>query len=131
MAKLVNILIFSGFGANTYSVDMLAINKKYEFPISRRELAAFVQKTAIQMISGTSSESLEKFLKENPETIINIGDSKYFIYNKNLKYISSLEIVEVDISRPWTIEEYDGAEYIKYLDYEITNKELNYGRNKE
>ena len=128
---LVNILKFSGFGANTCSVDMLAINKKYEFPISRRELATFVQKTAVQMISGTSSEYLEKFLKENPETIVNIGDSKYFIYNKNLKYISSLEIVEVDISRPWTIEEYDGAEYIKYLDYEITNKELNYGRNKE
>lgn len=37
------------------------------------------------------------------------------------------KIVEVDISRPWCIEEYDGAEGIKYLDdYICVDKELNY-----
>lgn len=29
---------------------------------------------------------------------------------------SRLYVVPVDISRPWTIENYDGAEYVRYLD---------------
>lgn len=29
---------------------------------------------------------------------------------------SHLYVVPVDISRPWTIENYDGAEYVRYLD---------------
>ena len=33
---------------------------------------------------------------------------------------------EVDISRPWTILDYDGAEYIQYLDYDIIDAESNY-----
>ena len=131
MANLVKILLFSGFGANTFSKEMIKINEMYSFPVSRKELANFVEKTAIHKSSSVGSEALEDFLKDNFECIVCIDNSKYFIYNKKLKYISSLEIVEVDTSRPWTIEEYDGAEYIKYLDYEILDKELNYGKNKE
>lgn len=38
-----------------------------------------------------------------------------------------LSVGKVDTSRPWIIDEYDGAEEIKYLDeYKISNKELNY-----
>ena len=35
-------------------------------------------------------------------------------------------INDVDISRPWRITDYDGAEYIQYLDYDVVNKEINY-----
>lgn len=35
-------------------------------------------------------------------------------------------IEDVDISRPWRITDYDGAEYIQYLDYVVVNKEINY-----
>lgn len=35
-------------------------------------------------------------------------------------------LVEVDTSRPWTILDYDGSEYIQYLDYNIIDKEANY-----
>ena len=36
-------------------------------------------------------------------------------------------IIDVDIKRPWCIEEYDGSEYIKYLDdYKCISKELNF-----
>ena len=33
---------------------------------------------------------------------------------------------EVDTSRPWTILDYDGAEYIQYLDFDVIDKESNY-----
>lgn len=36
-----------------------------------------------------------------------------------------LQIVEVDTSIPWSIEEYDGAEYIKKLEYEMIDEALN------
>lgn len=40
---------------------------------------------------------------------------------------NAFEIVDVDITRPWCIEEYDGAEYIEYLDDVIClDKELNF-----
>jgi len=43
-----------------------------------------------------------------------------------VKFIT-FEIVDVDISRPWCIEDYDGSENIKYLDnYVCISKEYNY-----
>ena len=40
---------------------------------------------------------------------------------------NAFEIVDVDIMRPWCIGEYDGAEYIEYLDDAIClDKELNF-----
>lgn len=35
-------------------------------------------------------------------------------------------IREVDISKYWTIEDYDNAEYIRYVSFEVVNKEVNY-----
>jgi antirestriction protein len=40
-------------------------------------------------------------------------------YFKADVWITALEIVEVDTSRPWHITDYDGVESIEYLDYEI------------
>ena len=47
-------------------------------------------------------------------------------YNKGVKYLfpnpdspnnyTSVSIVEVDTSRPWIVEEYDGSESIRYID---------------
>jgi hypothetical protein len=40
---------------------------------------------------------------------------------------NAFEIVDVDIMRPWCIDEYDDAEYIEYLDDVIClDKELNF-----
>lgn len=35
-------------------------------------------------------------------------------------------LVDVDTSRPWTILDYDGAEYIQYLDFDVVDVESNY-----
>ncbi len=40
-------------------------------------------------------------------------------------------IVDVDITRPWRIDEYDGSEGIQYLDYDVIDKEFNYCRLKD
>lgn len=37
-----------------------------------------------------------------------------------------LSIEKVDASKPWTIDNYDGAEYIRYLVVEVVDPELNY-----
>lgn len=39
-----------------------------------------------------------------------------------------ISIVDVDISRPWTICKYDGAEYIQYLDYQVVFSEIGFCR---
>lgn len=53
-------------------------------------------------------------------------------YDDALEDITSFSIVDVDTTRPWTIDEYDGAEYIKYLDtYTLENESLNFYRLKD
>jgi len=37
-----------------------------------------------------------------------------------------VRLVEVDTSRPWFIDVYDGSESIRYLDYKYVNKKLKY-----
>ena len=47
--------------------------------------------------------------------------------NDKMNNYSSFDIVEVDISRPWCIEEYDGAEYVHYLDnYDCISEDFNF-----
>lgn len=67
----------------------------------------------------------EKILKV--KTIYNSDlDYVYWIYTE-LYGVCVFKIVEVDTSRPWTIEEYDSCEYIKYLDErKCLDEELNY-----
>ena len=56
----------------------------------------------------------------------NVVEYIYATSGSSVPFISFC-IEEVDISRPWCIEEYDGAEGIKYLDaYKCVDKELNY-----
>jgi hypothetical protein len=45
------------------------------------------------------------------------------IGKEDYQYVS---VDEVDTSIPWTINEYDGAEYVKYIKYSVIDKELNY-----
>ena len=62
-----------------------------------------------------------KYLEEPGEVLLRY-DNGYWIKAYDEVYF----IAEVDTSRPWTILEYDGAEYIQYLDYDIIDKDMNY-----
>lgn len=56
----------------------------------------------------------------------NISEEHRVLQGKD--YWTYVCVVEVDTSKPWCIEDYDGSEYIKYIRYEVLNKELNYVR---
>ena len=69
-------------------------------------------------------ESVPKYLYEHPELectqSYHLPDRCFRIGN------NVIMLVEVDISRPWTILDYDGGEYIQYLDFDIIDAESNY-----
>ena len=66
---------------------------------------------------------LGEFILEKGKLISETMHTNEFIYeyNKGFYYI-----VEVDTTRPWRITDYDGLEYVQYLDYVVIDKELNY-----
>ncbi len=45
------------------------------------------------------------------------------VYKIDSTYIA---IQDVDISRPWMIADYDGSEFIQYVDVELVDEQLNY-----
>lgn len=65
---------------------------------------------------------LGEFIVNNGKELGHFGDGgTMYEYNKQFYYI-----FDVNTNRPWTIQDYDGIEYIKYLDYIVQDKELNY-----
>jgi hypothetical protein len=96
------ILLFRSFGSHTFSKELKNILLRKKFPENR---------------TGAIINHLEKqgevVIREEGGYWIKAYDEFYFI-------------AEVDTSRPWTILEYDGSEYIQYLDYKVIHKDLNY-----
>lgn len=66
-----------------------------------------------------SSENYKKILelvKKDGYAKSSRCSESYFAQTDIPNNSSRLYVVSVDISRPWTIENYDGAEYVRYLD---------------
>lgn len=65
---------------------------------------------------------LGEFILKNGKLIgqRNTNESVYE-YNKQFYYI-----FDVDTTRPWRITDYDGLEYVQYLDYIVIDEEFNY-----
>lgn len=129
------VLLFTGYSGYAATPQMRKILEKYDDIYSRiGEIVDYVENNHVVYDVSQYFEA-EKELKNNKELIIKFEDNKkhdnyqkYAVYN-NIKYsnLSTFSIVEVDTNRPWTIGEYDGAEYIEYLDKnKLVDKELNY-----
>ena len=74
-------------------------------------------------------EGYSDVIDENTLYCQEIKDGMKYIYpiKDSMSNFNSFDIIDLDITRPWCIEEYDGSEYIKYLDdYKCISKELNY-----
>lgn len=71
------------------------------------------------------SEEFIKFIEDNTEQLQTYKDGSE-TRKLNEKYGSTVYIIDVDTSRPWTIMEYDADEYIQYLDYEVVDENVNY-----
>lgn len=125
------VLLFSAFGKSLVTKEISDILGKSEFPKNRcGEIISYIENHSVDMI-GKSEKELFKYLKSNYNNIAKVHSSVqgsiFCIYNYEFENISNFSILEVDTSRPWTISNYDGSEYIKYLDdYKLKDKELNY-----
>lgn len=95
------IALFINYGTTNIIEELANEMKNFPFPQCRINMVNFIQ------TNGT--------LVDKHRNIYQLANSFY-------------EIKDVDASRPWTICEYDGYEYLQYLDYEIVDKNLNYGR---
>lgn len=125
------ILLFTNYGGCYVTPKMKEIMKNYSIQARTGEVIDYVEKSSILLQENYNYKEIEKELKNNLDLIYVItpnARSKYYIfYSIDYNHTNSFSIVEVDTSRPWTIKDYDGSEYIEYLDkYELVNKELNY-----
>ena len=127
------VLLFTGYGEAAYTPKMKEIMDSYKNSICKR--AGFI----IEYIESNcevyiDEKSMMKALEKNNKDYEKIVSCKSFpgVYcclnpTSRTTFVSSFSIVDVDITRLWTIEEYDGSEYIQYLDdYKLVDKELNY-----
>lgn len=125
------VLLFTSYGGNGTTKDMRWLLKKYPFPKNRvGEIINYIENNAISL----TKENIEDYLKTNKNHIGKLTENNniyYYIYDEEINCLKSISIEDVDNNRPWKISEYDGSEYIQYLDYEIIDKELNYAKLKE
>lgn len=63
-------------------------------------------------------------IKRHTEDEFGSWDSWVSIYEHDATKNSSLSIIDVDISKPWRISEYDGAESLRYLESEVPEYNL-------
>ena len=95
------IALFIDYGPNNITKELMEEIRKHPFPRCRVNIVSFIQKNGK--------------LVDETRNVYELGCSLY-------------EVKDIDISRPWTIEEYDGSEYVQYMDYKIIDEKLNYGK---
>ena len=125
------VLLFTGYGDSIGTPKMKEIMKK-TIGIRCRvgEIIEYVENNRLLFTDADEySMNIAKSMMEDDKEIIvefkNIQNRYY--YKSNEGYISSFSIIDIDTTRPWTIAEYDGAEYVQYLDEDkLVDKELNY-----
>ena len=93
------VALFIDWGSNNLSKELKKELDKYPFPQCRVNIVDFIKK------HGNSISEVDN--------VYEINNSFYCIK-------------DVDIDRPWRITDYDGKEWVQYLDYEVIDKDLNY-----
>ncbi len=96
------VLVCRGYGSHSFNKELKCKLSQSKFPKNR-------------------VGKIIKYLEEQGEVVLR-QDNGYWIKAYDEFYF----IAEVDTSRPWTILDYDGSEYIQYLDYDIIDKDMNY-----
>lgn len=124
------VLVFSGYGDSSGTPKMREIMKKHSGIRSRvGEIIDYVEENRYLFFDENSFEKkVIELMRGNDDVIVEFikYENKYY-YKSPLGYMSTFSIIDVDTTRPWTIKDYDGAEYIKYLDEnKLVDEELNY-----
>lgn len=93
------LVLFIDYGPNKFTKDLKVELNKYPFPQCRINIVDYIEK---------NGELVDKY-----RNVYKLANSFY-------------SIEDVDISRPWRVTDYDGSEYVQYLDYVVIDEELNY-----
>lgn len=96
--KMIKVIIKPSYGALTLTDDFLKKVKEYGYD---------------------SIYSIEARTDERLIALVEAG-------NVTVNYWENLNVVEVDTSQLWSIQQYDGAESIYYLEYEVVREDINY-----
>ena len=127
------VLLFIDYGPSYPTEEMQKIMDKYEFPYNRiGEIVEYIENNS-ELVVDISASSLLKTKHHIGKLYCSLGDVYGCCAETNkpswfasVNPISSIQIADVDTTRPWCIDNYDGKEYIKYLDYNVVNEDINY-----
>lgn len=125
------VLLFTSHDCSIGTPKMREIMKKYVGIRCRvGEIIKYVENNRLLFFDACEDamNMAKSIMNDNNEAIVGFeGNQDGYYYKSNEGYISSFSIIDVDTTRPWTIAEYDGAEYVQYLDEDkLIDKELNY-----
>lgn len=137
------VLLYSNYGSVIPKEMLRKITSRTDYcSLEFRSSSQIIEKLenlCTTSIGNMSYDDIEQWISTHKGEVFSSGlgeaelSVKYSYVMEKLKEVNvvSFTIQEVDTSRPWTIEEYDGAEYIKYLDgYELVDSECNYYKKK-
>lgn len=96
--KMIKVIIKPTYGALTLTDDFLKKVEEYGYD---------------------SIYSIEARTDERLIALVEAG-------NVTVNYWENLKVVEVDTSQLWSIQQYDGAESVHYLEYEVVREDINY-----
>ena len=128
------VLLFIDYGTPYPTEEMQKIMDKYEFPYNRiGEIVNYIENNS-ELVVDVSASSILKTKHHIGKLYSSFGDVYGCCTETNKPSwfpTSSMQIAEVDTTRPWTIENYDGKEYIRYLDVDVIHEDINYCKTKE
>ena len=127
------LVIFNNYGGRVPDVLRDKIIPGLEFPQNRFNcsLIEYIKNNSVDFIPNVHTDN---WFKLHKDALVRVeckenGKGKYvgFASDGIGGSIACVSIVDVDISRRWTMSEYDGVEIIKYLDdYELRFEDINY-----
>ena len=115
------VIVLTSHGCSTLP-EIFSVNYKDKCWRVNQDLIKEIESLDWKLIKN---EYMKKSRNENYATPIEDGMRYFYATPGEFNAFNAFEIVDVDIMRPWCIDEYDGAEYIEYLDDVIClDKEL-------
>lgn len=125
---MIEVLIFDSYGASGIPLSVIR-----EFPedikneMSKNTLRSCRTGKIVEFlksipIADMEAERMKEYVKE--KGFVRAEEDRF--YFKGESYLICCKIEKVDNSIPWTLNDYDGAESIKYLEFTKVDEKLNY-----
>lgn len=114
----IKVAIFENYGYNycpNWVLEKIDKNKNFRISLAKLLCEFEINSFANSLTNENFSNVFEK-LKSGKIDYIKFDDEFVWFCDLGSKLSSKIRIVEVDTSKPWRINDYDGAESIEYFD---------------